>query len=50
MGPKESWKIGVKKVHVVPEQENPDGNFPTCPYPNPEKEEALLRGLAFAGS
>jgi phosphoglucomutase len=39
-------EIGVEKVHVVPEQENPDGNFPTCPYPNPEKEEALLRGLA----
>jgi phosphoglucomutase len=39
-------QIGVGKVHVVPEQENPDGNFPTCPYPNPEKEEALLRGLA----
>ena len=34
-------KIGVKNVHVVKEQENPDGNFTTCPYPNPEKEEAL---------
>lgn len=34
-------KIGVKNLHVVKEQENPDGNFPTCPYPNPEKEEAL---------
>ncbi len=39
-------EIGVGKVHVVPEQENPDGNFPTCSYPNPEKEEALHRGLA----
>jgi len=39
-------EIGVEKVHVVPEQENPDGNFPTCSYPNPEKEEALYRGLA----
>lgn len=38
-------EIGVAKVHVVPEQELPDGNFPTCPYPNPEKEEALHRGL-----
>ncbi|MDD2215807.1 MAG: phospho-sugar mutase [Eubacteriales bacterium] len=38
-------EIGVDKIHVVPEQENPDGNFPTCPYPNPEKEEALLKGL-----
>jgi len=39
-------EIGVKKIHVVPEQEHPDGNFPTCSYPNPEKEEALYRGLA----
>jgi phosphoglucomutase len=39
-------EIQVSQVHVVPEQERPDGNFPTCPYPNPEKEEALLRGLA----
>ncbi|GAB1475776.1 phospho-sugar mutase [Bacillota bacterium] len=38
-------EIGVGKVHVVPEQEKPDGNFPTCPYPNPEKEAALLKGL-----
>ena len=30
-------RIGVKNVFVVPEQENPDGNFPTCPYPNPEE-------------
>ena len=29
-------RIGVKDVTVVPEQENPDGNFTTCPYPNPE--------------
>lgn len=38
-------EIGVARVHVVPEQELPDGNFPTCPYPNPEKEEALRKGL-----
>lgn len=38
-------EIGVAVVRVVPEQEKPDGNFPTCPYPNPEKEEALRRGL-----
>ncbi len=38
-------RIGVSKVTVVPEQENPDGNFPTCPYPNPEKREALAKGL-----
>ncbi len=38
-------EIGVKNIHVVPEQEKPDGNFPTCPYPNPEKEEALRKGM-----
>lgn len=38
-------EIGVKDVIVVPEQENPDGNFPTCPFPNPEIKEALQRGL-----
>lgn len=36
---------GVKDVVVVPEQEMPDGNFPTCPFPNPEIEEALHLGL-----
>ncbi len=34
-------KIGVENVTVVPEQENPDGNFPTCPFPNPEIEQAF---------
>ena len=38
-------KIGIKEVTVVPEQENPDGNFPTCPFPNPEIREALAKGL-----
>ncbi|MCL1981913.1 MAG: phospho-sugar mutase [Clostridiales bacterium] len=38
-------RLGVGAVHVVKEQELPDGNFPTCPYPNPEKKEALERGL-----
>lgn len=37
--------IGVKDIVVVPEQENPDGNFPTCPFPNPEIKEALQMGL-----
>jgi phosphoglucomutase len=37
--------VGLKNVHVVKEQELPDGNFPTCPYPNPEKREALKLGL-----
>ncbi len=38
-------EIGVKDVVVVPEQEHPDGNFPTCPFPNPEIREALQCGL-----
>ena len=40
--------IGITDVTVVPEQEHPDGNFPTCPYPNPEIREALALGLALA--
>lgn len=38
-------KIGVKNVSIVKEQELPDGNFTTCPYPNPEIKEALQKGL-----
>ncbi len=38
-------KLGVTHVTVVPEQEKPDGNFPTCPYPNPEIREAMEKGL-----
>ncbi len=38
-------RIGVNDVTVVPEQENPDGHFPTCPFPNPEIKEALHLGL-----
>lgn len=38
-------RIGVDDITVVPEQENPDGNFTTCPYPNPEIREALDLGL-----
>ncbi len=37
--------VGMKNVTVVPEQENPDGNFTTCPFPNPELKEALQKGL-----
>lgn len=37
--------IGITDVTLVEEQENPDGNFPTCPYPNPEIREALELGL-----
>ena len=38
-------RMGVTQVTVVPEQEKPDGNFPTCPYPNPEIREAMEIGL-----
>ncbi len=38
-------KMGVTQLTVVPEQEKPDGNFPTCPYPNPEIREAMETGL-----
>ncbi len=38
-------KIGVKEINVIKEQEMPDGNFTTCPYPNPEIKEALQKGL-----
>jgi phosphoglucomutase len=34
-------RMGNIRVEVVPEQELPDGNFPTCPYPNPEIREAM---------
>ncbi len=34
-------EVGLKELCIVPEQASPDGNFPTCPYPNPEKREAL---------
>lgn len=40
-------RIGIKDVTVVKEQENPDGNFTTCPYPNPEIREALELGLKY---
>lgn len=42
--------IGIKDVTVVPEQELPDGNFTTCPYPNPEIREALELGLKLCES
>lgn len=41
-------RIGIKDVYVVPEQELPDGNFPTCPYPNPEIEQVFECGLKMA--
>ena len=36
-------RAGITDVTVVPEQKNPDGNFPTCPYPNPEIREAMQK-------
>ena len=42
--------IGIDDVTIVPEQQYPDGNFPTCPYPNPEIFEALRLGLELAKS
>jgi phosphoglucomutase len=41
-------ELGFKNVTVVPEQELPDGNFPTVSYPNPEAKEAFALGLALA--
>lgn len=41
-------ELGFEHVYVVPEQELPDGNFPTVSYPNPEAEEAFTLGLALA--
>ena len=38
-------RMGVTQVTVVPEQEQPNGDFPTCPYPNPEIREAMETGL-----
>ncbi len=41
-------EIGFENVYVVPEQELPDGEFPTVSYPNPEAAEAFKLGLALA--
>ncbi|MBR6315406.1 MAG: phospho-sugar mutase [Lachnospiraceae bacterium] len=41
-------EMGFENVYVVPEQELPDGNFPTVSYPNPEAAEAFELGLALA--
>ena len=40
--------IGIDDITIVPEQQYPDGHFPTCPYPNPEIFEALTLGLELA--
>lgn len=41
-------RIGITNVSVVPEQEMPDGNFPTAPYPNPEIRQAFECALKLA--
>lgn len=41
-------RIGLSQVTVVPEQEHPDGNFPTAPYPNPEIRQAFTCALELA--
>ena len=38
-------KVGITDITVVPEQRDPDGDFPTCPYPNPEIREAMQKGI-----
>ena len=41
-------RVGIKNVYVVPEQELPDGNFPTAPYPNPELSQPFECALKLA--
>lgn len=41
-------ELGFEQVYVVPEQENPDGEFPTVPYPNPEDPKAFALALELA--
>ncbi len=41
-------RVGFANVSLVTEQSYPDGNFTTCPFPNPEKQEALALGLVYA--
>ena len=41
-------ELGFKQVYIVEEQEKPDGNFPTVPYPNPEDPKAFTLALELA--
>ena len=38
-------RAGITDITIVPEQKDPDGDFPTCPYPNPEIREAMQKGI-----
>lgn len=38
-------RAGITAITVVPEQREPNGDFPTCPYPNPEIREAMQKGI-----
>ena len=38
-------KVGITDITIVPEQKDPDGDFPTCPYPNPEIRQAMQKGI-----
>ena len=40
--------MGYTNITIVEEQRFPDGNFPTCPYPNPEIKEAMALGMDYA--
>ena len=40
-------KLGIQNMTIVKEQEQPDGHFPTCPYPNPEIRQAMELGLQY---
>ena len=41
-------EMGYTNITIVKEQEQPDGHFPTCPYPNPEIKEAMSLGMEYA--
>ncbi len=47
-GQKDHERNRFRNVYVVPEQELPDGEFPTVSYPNPESDEAFVLGLELA--
>ncbi|WP_390409137.1 phospho-sugar mutase [Lacticaseibacillus jixiensis] len=43
-------EAGFTNIFVVPEQAQPDGDFPTCPFPNPEIKEAMALGMQYAAA